>query len=110
MSIFVNCRKCRLEGEITVQAGRCPELNYSLMDEHGGLNEGVVTPADMLSFARQVAMAMVCVFSQFNTLFEPPNVPIFHEMAQLFLFNIYSVVSITSDSMPKYSIFAYYFI
>lgn len=29
------------------------------MDEHGGLNEGVVTPADMLSFARQVAMAMV---------------------------------------------------
>ena len=73
MSIFDNCRKCRLEGEITVQAGRCPELNYSLMDEHGGLNEGVVTPADMLSFARQVAMAMVCVFSQLYTSFEPPN-------------------------------------
>ena len=34
-------------------------MNYSFMDEHGGLNEGVVTPADMLSFARQVAMAMV---------------------------------------------------
>ena len=52
-------RKCRLEGELTQQSGRTAELNYSFMDEHGGLNEGVVTPADMLSFARQVAMAMV---------------------------------------------------
>ncbi|XP_060560953.1 uncharacterized protein LOC132720760 [Ruditapes philippinarum] len=51
-------KKCRLEGELTIQAGRSPELNYSLMDEHGGINEGVVTPADLLSFARQVAMAM----------------------------------------------------
>ncbi|XP_052766191.1 uncharacterized protein LOC128207355 [Mya arenaria] len=51
-------KKCRLEGELSVQAGRSPELNYSLMDEHGGLNEGVVKPADLLSFARQVSMAM----------------------------------------------------
>lgn len=50
-------KKCRLEGELTIQAGR-PEINYSIMDEHGGINEGVVTPADLLSFARQVAMAM----------------------------------------------------
>ncbi|XP_053406432.1 ephrin type-A receptor 2-like [Mercenaria mercenaria] len=51
-------KKCRLEGELTVEAGRSPELNYSLMDEHGGINEGVIKPADLLSFARQVAMAM----------------------------------------------------
>lgn len=51
-------KKCRLEGELTIQAGRSPQLNYSIMDEHGGINEGIVTPADLLSFARQVAMAM----------------------------------------------------
>ncbi|KAL4237986.1 hypothetical protein ACF0H5_002697 [Mactra antiquata] len=51
-------KKCRLEGELTIQAGRSPELNYSFVDEHGGINEGVVTPANLLSFARQVAMAM----------------------------------------------------
>ena len=58
-----------MEGELTQQTGRSPELNYSFMDEHGGLNEGVVTPADMLSFARQVAMAMVRVlYTVFRSL------------------------------------------
>jgi hypothetical protein len=39
------------------------------MDEHGGINEGVVTPADLLSFARQVAMAMVRIFVFFSPSF-----------------------------------------
>lgn len=54
-----------MEGELNVQNGRCRELNYSFMDEHGGLNEGIVTPADMLSFARQVAMAMVSLLLRY---------------------------------------------
>ena len=56
---FLLYRKCRLEGEFQSETGKSVTLNYSIMDEHGGINEGVVKPADLLSFARQVAMAMV---------------------------------------------------
>lgn len=57
---FFKCfRKCRLEGDFLKRIGRPSEVVYSLMDENGGIDSGVITPADMLSFARQVAMAMV---------------------------------------------------
>lgn len=51
-------KKCRLEGDFLKRIGRPSEVVYSLMDENGGIDSGVITPADMLSFARQVAMAM----------------------------------------------------
>ncbi|KAJ8308507.1 hypothetical protein KUTeg_013381 [Tegillarca granosa] len=51
-------KKCRLEGELQKRTG-CPcEITYSIMDHSGGIDSGVITPTDMLSFARQVAMAM----------------------------------------------------
>ncbi|KAK3585208.1 hypothetical protein CHS0354_027499 [Potamilus streckersoni] len=50
-------KKCRLEGELT-KSGPQTELIYSLMDDDGGIDNGVIRPTDMLSFARQVAMAM----------------------------------------------------
>lgn len=52
-------RKCRLDGDLSFDSEKGYEINYSMMDEHGGINEGIVRPADLLSFARQVAMAMV---------------------------------------------------
>ncbi|XP_048735561.1 fibroblast growth factor receptor 4-like isoform X2 [Ostrea edulis] len=51
-------KKCRLEGDFQKSIGRSSEVAYSLMDENGGIDSGIITPADMLSFARQVAMAM----------------------------------------------------
>ncbi|XP_061195743.1 uncharacterized protein LOC133203964 [Saccostrea echinata] len=51
-------KKCRLEGDFQKRIGRPSEVVYSLMDESGGIDSGVITPADMLSFARQTAMAM----------------------------------------------------
>ncbi|KAK3093046.1 hypothetical protein FSP39_010475 [Pinctada imbricata] len=51
-------KKCRLEGEFQRHLGRPNEVTYSLMDSSGGIDSGVITPADMLSFTRQVAMAM----------------------------------------------------
>ncbi|WAR20015.1 FGFR2-like protein, partial [Mya arenaria] len=47
-------KKCRLEGELSVQAGRSPELNYSLMDEHGGLNEGVIIKVCDFGLSRDI--------------------------------------------------------
>lgn len=38
------------------------------MDENGGVDSGVITSIDMLSFARQVAMAMVSY--DFKIIFE----------------------------------------
>ncbi|XP_060085789.1 uncharacterized protein LOC132565175 [Ylistrum balloti] len=51
-------KKCRLEGDLQKRAGRPSEVVYSIMGVNGGIESGVITPADMLSFARQVAMAM----------------------------------------------------
>ncbi|XP_069117918.1 uncharacterized protein [Argopecten irradians] len=51
-------KKCRLEGDLQKRVGRPSEVVYSIMGMNGGIESGVITPADMLSFARQVAMAM----------------------------------------------------
>lgn len=57
--VFYSFRKCRLDGDIQKRVGRPSEVVYSIMGINGGLESGVISPADMLSFARQVAMAMV---------------------------------------------------
>lgn len=51
-------KKCRMEGDFNKRAGHPTEVTYSIMDPNGDIDNGVITPADMLSFARQVAMAM----------------------------------------------------
>ncbi|XP_076099206.1 uncharacterized protein LOC143068793 isoform X1 [Mytilus galloprovincialis] len=51
-------KKCRMEGDFTKRVGHPTEVTYSIMDPNGDIDNGVITPADMLSFARQVAMAM----------------------------------------------------
>lgn len=48
-----------MEGDFTKRVGHPTEVTYSIMDPNGDIDNGVITPADMLSFARQVAMAMV---------------------------------------------------
>lgn len=60
--LLLSFRKCRLEGDFQKSIGRSSEVAYSLMDENGGIDSGIITPADMLSFARQVAMAMASIF------------------------------------------------
>ncbi|GFR66256.1 neurite outgrowth regulated kinase precursor [Elysia marginata] len=51
-------KKCRLEGDLRKRSDGPSEITYTMIQDSGGLECGVVTPADMLSFARQVAMAM----------------------------------------------------
>eukprot|EP00106_Octopus_bimaculoides_P022655 XP_014790097.1 PREDICTED: proto-oncogene tyrosine-protein kinase receptor Ret-like isoform X1 [Octopus bimaculoides] len=50
-------RKCRSEGEVRLRNGTS-ELNYSVMDKNGQIENGIITPVDILSFARQISMAM----------------------------------------------------
>ena len=52
-------RKCRLEGDLQKRPNGPSEIQYSMLQDCGGIENGVITPTDMLSFARQVAMAMV---------------------------------------------------
>lgn len=61
-------RKCRQEGDLRKRNGGPSEMTYSMMDENGDMDNGVVTPADMLSFARQVAMAMVSTLSDYKSV------------------------------------------
>ncbi|CAL1544980.1 unnamed protein product [Lymnaea stagnalis] len=51
-------KKCRLDGDLRKRTDGTSEITYTMVQENGGIENGVVTPADMLSFARQVAMAM----------------------------------------------------
>ncbi|XP_076442731.1 uncharacterized protein LOC143281407 [Babylonia areolata] len=51
-------KKCRLEGDLQKRADGPSEIQYSMLQDCGGIENGVITPTDMLSFARQVAMAM----------------------------------------------------
>ncbi|RUS83028.1 hypothetical protein EGW08_009216, partial [Elysia chlorotica] len=51
-------KKCRMEGDLRKRSDGPSEITYTVIQDCGGLESGTVTPADMLSFARQVAMAM----------------------------------------------------
>ncbi|KAK3772749.1 hypothetical protein RRG08_013442 [Elysia crispata] len=51
-------KKCRMEGDLRKRSDGPSEITYTVIQDSGSLECGVVTPADMLSFARQVAMAM----------------------------------------------------
>ncbi|XP_055957203.1 ephrin type-A receptor 3 isoform X2 [Patella vulgata] len=51
-------KKCRMEGDFRKGTDGQSEIIYSLVQDTGGIDNGVIIPADMLSFARQVAMAM----------------------------------------------------
>ena len=53
------CRRCRLEGDLQKRGNGPSEIQYSMLEGCGGIENGVITPTDMLSFARQVSMAMV---------------------------------------------------
>ena len=48
-----------MEGDLRKRSDGPSEITYTVIQDSGSLECGVVTPADMLSFARQVAMAMV---------------------------------------------------
>lgn len=50
-------RKCRMEGEVRAKNG-VSEINYSIMDKNGQIENGIITAIDILSFARQVSIAM----------------------------------------------------
>ncbi|XP_067682069.1 uncharacterized protein [Haliotis asinina] len=51
-------KKCRLEGDLRKRSDGASEIAYSMVDDSGGIENYFITPTDMLSFARQVAMAM----------------------------------------------------
>ncbi|XP_059179578.1 fibroblast growth factor receptor 4-like isoform X2 [Physella acuta] len=51
-------KKCRLDGDLIKRTDGTCEITYTMIQDGGDLENGVVTPADMLSFARQVSMAM----------------------------------------------------
>lgn len=51
-------RRCRLEGELQRTDDSCCELIYSQLNELGNLEEWSVSSTDVLSFARQVVLAM----------------------------------------------------
>ncbi|KAK0046893.1 neurite outgrowth regulated kinase isoform X1, partial [Biomphalaria pfeifferi] len=51
-------KKCRLEGDLRKRPDGTSEMTYAMVQDCGEIENGVVTPADMLSFARQVSMAM----------------------------------------------------
>ena len=48
-----------MEGDLQKRSNGPSEIQYSMLQDCGGIENGVITPTDMLSFARQVAMAMV---------------------------------------------------
>lgn len=56
-----------MEGDLRKRSDGTSEITYAMVQDCGEIENGVVTPADMLSFARQVSMAMVstvlCVFA-----------------------------------------------
>ncbi|GFO04096.1 fibroblast growth factor receptor [Plakobranchus ocellatus] len=51
-------KKCRMEGDLLKRSDGPSEITYTVIQDSGSQESGVVSPADMLSFARQVAMAM----------------------------------------------------
>ncbi|ESO93545.1 hypothetical protein LOTGIDRAFT_119146 [Lottia gigantea] len=51
-------KKCRMEGDFRKRTDGQSEIIYSLVQDSGGIDNGVIVPSDMLSFARQIAMAM----------------------------------------------------
>ena len=46
------------------------EITYTVLGDSGGEESGVVTPVDMLSFARQVSMAMVSCSHEIHLLLD----------------------------------------
>ena len=56
-------RTCRLEGSLNKESDGPACIGYSMIHECGGIDNGVISPTDILSFARQVAMAMVSPFT-----------------------------------------------
>ncbi|XP_041351052.1 uncharacterized protein LOC121370023 [Gigantopelta aegis] len=51
-------KRCRMEGDLCKRPDGPSEITYSMLLDTGGIENGIITPADMLSFARQVSMAM----------------------------------------------------
>ncbi|NP_001191646.1 neurite outgrowth regulated kinase precursor [Aplysia californica] len=51
-------KKCRMDGDVRKRCDGPSEITYTVIQDNGSMESGVVTPVDMLSFARQVAMAM----------------------------------------------------
>lgn len=57
---IIVCRKCRLEGELR-RTEKGMEMTYSPLDQLTGTKEfWNLTSTDLLSFARQISVAMVC--------------------------------------------------
>jgi hypothetical protein len=56
-----------LEGDLQKRSNGPSEIHYAMLPDCGGIENGVITPTDMLSFARQVAMAMVSYSHSFMT-------------------------------------------
>ena len=54
-----------MEGDLLKRPDGPSEITYSMLLDTGGIENGIITPADMLSFARQVSMAMVSYFFSF---------------------------------------------
>jgi len=58
----VRCRRCRRQREAEREAAARDHMTYFLVDEFTGRNEHwTISANDVLSFARQVAVAMVTV-------------------------------------------------
>ena len=55
-----HCRKCKLEGELQKDDDMY-SVTYAMVNDFGDTEQWIVTSSDMLSFARQVAQAMVSV-------------------------------------------------